>query len=93
MWDHAEIRRKAGGFAEFFRHFRASRAIFSFFCQIFSSGDGRRQTIEPGEKIKKNLTKKIDFCCLFVVKIRPKIILILAKLVTELYSNTAKNPS
>ena len=67
--------------------------FFSFFCQIFSSGDGRRQTIEPGEKMKKNLTKKIDFCCLFVVKIRPKIILILAKLVTELYSNTAKNPS
>jgi hypothetical protein len=25
--------------------------FFSFFCQIFSSGDGRRQTIEPGEKI------------------------------------------
>ena len=57
MWDHAEIRRKAGGFAEFFRHFRASRAnfrqIFSFFRQIFSSGDGRRQTIEPDKKMKK----------------------------------------
>lgn len=62
--------------------------FFSSIFQIFSSGDGRRQTIEPDEKIEK-----IDFCCLFVVKIRPKIILILAKLVTELYSNTAKNPS
>ena len=27
--------------------------FFSFFRQIFSSGDGRRQTIEPDEKMKK----------------------------------------
>ena len=97
MWDHAEIRRKAGGFAEFFRHFRASRAIFfidfsNFFVRFFRLATAVAKRSNLTKKLK-NLTKKIDFCCLFVVKIRPKIILILAKLVTELYSNTAKNPS
>ena len=29
------------------------RQFFEFFRQIFSSGDGRRQTIEPDEKMKK----------------------------------------
>ena len=53
--------------AQFFRQF------FEFFRQIFSSGDGRRQTIEPDEKMKKfdeknqkfdeNDGKKHSFCC------------------------------
>ena len=94
MWDHAEIRRKAGGFAEFFRHFRASRAIFfidfsNFFVRFFRLATA----VAKRSNLTKKFDEKIDFCCLFVVKIRPKIILILAKLVTELYSNTAKNPS
>ena len=93
MWDHAENRRKAGGFAEFFRHFRASRAIFFIFLPDFFVWRRPSPNDRTWRKNEKNLTKKIDFCCLFVVKIRPKIILILAKLVTELYSNTAKNPS
>lgn len=93
MWDHAEIRRKAGGFAEFFRHFRASRAIFFIDFSNFFVWRRPSPNDRTWRKNEKNLTKKIDFCCLFVVKIRPKIILILAKLVTELYSNTAKNPS
>ena len=38
---------RAQFFDQFFDQF------FSFFRQIFSSGDGRRQTIEPDEKIKK----------------------------------------
>ena len=59
--------------------------FFHFFARFFR--------LATAVAKRSNLTKKVDFCCLFVVKIRPKIILILAKLVTELYSNTAKNPS